>query len=133
MRSIFVDEFAERKDGILDPLERWPDVPPKPFKSLVEMKRSLTIKCYPYVTDKKQIHRSAKQLVAFATRIKPISDMYWTILKGNVAGKGKKHPPQGVSTFCHLEGATDNECINILNLVQLLSSHSVDNQGGDHR
>ena len=54
--------------------------------------------------------------------------MYWTILKGNVAGKGKKNPPQGVSTFCHLEGATDNECINILNLVQLLSSHSVDYQ-----
>jgi len=116
---MFLDEFAERdKKGNLNPLETWPDTPTKGFKSIPAMKKALAEKCYPYVSTKKQIHTSAKQLVAFATRIKPISDMFWSILSGKVKQKTKKAAPQGVSTFCHLEGATDIECINILNLVR---------------
>src|SRR5690348_10158349 len=113
---MFLQEFARRdEDGKLNELERWPTLPPKPYHSHGEHKKVLVRKVYPYVADKKRIHASANQLVAFATRIKPISDMIWNILVGNVSGKGKKAPPQGVSTFCHLEGATDNECLSFLN------------------
>jgi len=115
---MFLEHYALRDEkGELDPLERWPEVPPPPYKSLMEYKRHLVHKVYPYCMDKKHIHTSAKQLVAFATRIKPISDLLWAILVGNVQGKGKKNPPQGVSTFCHLEGANDEECLSFLNLV----------------
>jgi hypothetical protein len=115
---MFLEEYAARdEEGKLDPLEVWPELPPHGYKSILELKRELMYKVYPYVTDKKNVQKSARQLVSFATRIKPISNMYWQILCGKVQGKLKKNPPQGVSTFCHLEGATDTECINFLNLV----------------
>lgn len=67
-------------------------------------------------SDKK---KTVNQITHFATRIRPINNLIWNIMRGNYNKKGKKKHKviEGVSTFCHLQGLNDQECINVLTLV----------------
>ena len=66
---------------------------------------------------KANIEKSARQLVAFATRIKPIHLLIWPILQNRIRYPNPKGPPTGVSSFAHLEGVPDKDCIVFLQMV----------------
>ena len=63
--------------------------------------------------------KTANQITYFATRIRPINNLIWNIMRGHYNKKGKKKHKviEGVSTFCHLQGLNDQEAINVLTQV----------------
>ena len=113
-----------------DPLQHWRKKVPKGVNlSYTKWKRTLTMKCTTFVRLTKKVEAGkelkntmtrARQLVAFCTRIKPIHILLWNILLNRIPRPLPKGPPQGVSTFCHLEGVPDKDAIDFLTLVMQL-------------
>ena len=108
---MFLEEYAEPGDE----LERWRSKPPPEFKgSYTKWKKTLAIRCYPFVrlskkdvrTPQRNLENRARQFVAFCTRIKPIHLILWQILLN-----------RGVSTFCHLEGVPDKDALQFITMV----------------
>ena len=110
-----------------DPLQHWRKKVPKGVNlSYTKWKRTFTMKCTQFVRLSKKVEAGketrntiarARQLVAFCTRIKPIHILLWNILQNRIPHPLPKGPPQGVSTFCHLEGVPDKDAIDFLTLV----------------
>jgi len=100
----------------LDPLHRWPIVQPDEYKTYGAFKKAFRAECAPYVT-KMTAKNSDNQLAKFVSRIKPIHDIIWTLITKD-RSKGKHGKEQsGVSTFCHLEGLSDQKTLDLLIMV----------------
>jgi len=121
VRREFVYNYAERDDKgeVLD-IQKWPDVPPKKYKSMTEYKAELAEFVLSIMPEKySDPKKTAMQIMHFATRIRPINNLIWNIMRGNYKTKGKKKQKviEGVSTFCHLQGLNDQEATNVLTQV----------------
>jgi len=125
VREIF-EEYADPDD----PLQSWRKTVPPTFKgSYVKWRRTFIERCYQFVRLSKKdvknparnLDNRARQLVAFATRIKPIHLLIWPILLNRIPKPNPKGPPTGVSTYCHLEGVPDKDALDFVTLVRYLS------------
>lgn len=121
IRQEFINKYAKRDaNGVLDPMECWPDDPPKGYKNMKEYHsefQNFVLSIIPNkYSDKK---KTANQIKHFATRIAPINDLIWGIICGKYNRKGRKTTKEldGVSTFCHLSGLGDQQVLSVLRQV----------------
>jgi hypothetical protein len=121
VRKEFVNHCARRDaQGKIDELQRWPKVPPPGYKNMMRYRQELVEYVMAIIPEKySDKKKTANQITHFATRIRPINNLIWNIMKGNYNKKGKKKQKviEGVSTFCHLQGLSDQEALNVLTLV----------------
>ena len=95
VRDLFEAEYAEPGDE----LQHWRSKAPATWPSTyLKWKSTLAKKCYQFVRiakkdskdPKANLEKKARQLVAFATRIKPIHLMLWNILTNRIPNQRPK-------------------------------------------